>query len=232
MKLKYYMRGLGIGILLTTLILALSYKDISENEIIRQAMELGMVWKEDPKGNLDEVYTNLDSTQDNKGSEKNNTVDPESEDPTDNIDASETDSSGGNTDQEEGAKEGDTDPVKDAAGEESMKEGDADPVKDAAVDESTNEGETDSVKDTEDDGNIKAEEGVAVEELNSVTLIIERGMSSEQVANALEYAGLVEDARDFNHYIVDTGNSTILRVGTYHLSPGLSYKEIIEAITK
>lgn len=46
MKLKYYLRGLGIGIAITTLILAISYNingRMSDSEIIRRAKELGMV---------------------------------------------------------------------------------------------------------------------------------------------------------------------------------------------
>ncbi len=57
MKLKYYLQGLGIGILLTTLILTIGGKDkeLSKEDIINRAMGLGMVMKEDPGGNLDEV---------------------------------------------------------------------------------------------------------------------------------------------------------------------------------
>ena len=51
MKLKYYLRGLGIGIVFTTLILMISFsnyeKPISDAEIIKRAEALGMVMKED-----------------------------------------------------------------------------------------------------------------------------------------------------------------------------------------
>ena len=45
MKLKYYMRGLGIGILLTTIIFVLSgyNKVLTDEEIKERAAELGMV---------------------------------------------------------------------------------------------------------------------------------------------------------------------------------------------
>lgn len=52
MKLKYYLRGLGIGIILTTFILMISFSqyknEISDAEIIKRAEALGMVMKEDP----------------------------------------------------------------------------------------------------------------------------------------------------------------------------------------
>ena len=51
MKLKYYLRGVGIGIIFATLIMTLSsvvHKyNISDEYIIKEAMKLGMVMKED-----------------------------------------------------------------------------------------------------------------------------------------------------------------------------------------
>lgn len=62
MKLKYYMRGLGIGIILTTLILVIcgNKEKLSNEEIKSRAMKLGMVMEEQPKDSLEEV---LDSNQ-------------------------------------------------------------------------------------------------------------------------------------------------------------------------
>lgn len=51
MKLKYYLRGLGIGIIVTTLILMISFSmhktEISDEEIIERAEQLGMIMPED-----------------------------------------------------------------------------------------------------------------------------------------------------------------------------------------
>lgn len=48
MKLKYFLRGLGTGILLTALILCMNYRtDSSGKNVVEQAKELGMVF---PKG--------------------------------------------------------------------------------------------------------------------------------------------------------------------------------------
>lgn len=47
MKLKYYMRGIGIGVLVTTIILVIAFafsgNNISDEEIINRAKKLGMV---------------------------------------------------------------------------------------------------------------------------------------------------------------------------------------------
>lgn len=51
MKLKYYLRGLGMGILFATIIMTISSaihkNDISDEEIIKRAQKLGMVMTED-----------------------------------------------------------------------------------------------------------------------------------------------------------------------------------------
>jgi hypothetical protein len=47
LKLKYYLRGLGIGIIVTTLIFAISIKSrggiMTDDRVIERAKELGMV---------------------------------------------------------------------------------------------------------------------------------------------------------------------------------------------
>ena len=52
MKLKYYLRGLGIGIIITTIVLMIAYSgrntEMTDEEIIARAKSLGMVMKEDP----------------------------------------------------------------------------------------------------------------------------------------------------------------------------------------
>ncbi len=55
MKLKYYLRGLGLGIFVTTLILVIAYNvngRISDDEVIRRAKALGMVMATDESDEL------------------------------------------------------------------------------------------------------------------------------------------------------------------------------------
>lgn len=55
MKLKYYLRGLGIGIIVTTIILAISFStrdvEMSDEEVIARARQLGMVMQEETEQN-------------------------------------------------------------------------------------------------------------------------------------------------------------------------------------
>ena len=56
MKFKYYLRGLGIGILISTIILSISFamkkNDLSDDEIIARAKELGMVMEDTGKDKM------------------------------------------------------------------------------------------------------------------------------------------------------------------------------------
>lgn len=57
MKLKYYLRGLGIGIIVTTIILMICFStekaEISDDDVIKRAKELGMVMPQESE--TDEV---------------------------------------------------------------------------------------------------------------------------------------------------------------------------------
>lgn len=71
MKLKYYLRGLGIGILVSTVILMISFSghkaDLSDEEIIARAQALGMVMTEQKK--TDAIPKGTESL-DTEGTEK------------------------------------------------------------------------------------------------------------------------------------------------------------------
>ena len=57
MKLKYYMRGLGIGICLTTILLSFGNEKMTDQEIIQRAEKLGM---KSTKETDDELHNALD----------------------------------------------------------------------------------------------------------------------------------------------------------------------------
>ncbi len=64
MKLKYFMRGLGLGIILTTLIIAISNPQgkLSDDQIRDRAKKLGMVMKNDNKSDLDKALEDMNLT--------------------------------------------------------------------------------------------------------------------------------------------------------------------------
>ena len=71
MKLKYYLRGVGIGIVFATLVMTVSSfvhkNNITDEYIIKEARKLGMIMKEETDGN-NNLFGN-DDTQDTEVSE-------------------------------------------------------------------------------------------------------------------------------------------------------------------
>lgn len=76
MKLKYYLRGLGIGIIVTTIILMIANAghktELTDEEIIKRAEALGMVMEEDP------LFSGLGTKKDTEFETESENV-PESE---------------------------------------------------------------------------------------------------------------------------------------------------------
>lgn len=64
MKFKYYLRGLGIGIIITTIVLMIAYSgyktELTDEEIIARAESLGMVMEEDPLFSNSETNSNTE----------------------------------------------------------------------------------------------------------------------------------------------------------------------------
>lgn len=62
MKLKYFMRGLGLGIVLTTLIITISNPNqkLTDDQVKVRAEKLGMVMKDEQSSDLDKALEDMD----------------------------------------------------------------------------------------------------------------------------------------------------------------------------
>ncbi len=206
MKLKYYLRGLGIGMAVTALILAITAKPetLSDDQIRTRAKQLGMI----DAG--DQVLSNLKPSADDAG----NTVSVDEEN------ASASESVGNNNAESES-------PESSAAESESPESSAAEsespesiPAESESVEGSSSESE-ESVASTEQE----------TTESTPVTINIKSGAGSYSVAKLLAEAGLIEDAREFDNYLCDSGYSKSIRVGSYSITPGSTEEEIAKIIT-
>ncbi len=184
MKLKYYMRGLGIGIILTTLILTINNpkEKLTDDEIKARAEGLGMVMKEEDNGALDKVLAGIKPTT--------------SPTPT-------------GTAAPAGTVTPEVTPIPE---ETETPEATAAPTQ------------------APEDGNVNIEVTSGLDD--KVTLTVKEGMSAREVSILLETYGIVEDATDFNEYVVELGKAEVVRVGTYTLTKGADYDEIVNTLTK
>lgn len=232
MKLKYYLRGLGIGIILTTLIITISgsRKKLSDSEIITRAMELGMVMKEDPKGNLDEVMEAPEDTAED-------TAEDISENNPENTQGNDNTGDTGNETAAEGEKpaasEEENSPSADQdAGQKETEDTEQNPAAEptnapaaptaSPVSEENSEGPESPVP--SDDGT--AQTG------DKITFTVEKGMSSGKVAAMLESIGLIESAEEFNSFIIQKGKAGEIMIGKYTVSGNATFEEILNTITK
>lgn len=65
----------------------------------------------------------------------------------------------------------------------------------------------------------------------SVSITVSAGSGSETLAASLLRAGLIDDSKAFNTYMVDNGYSTKIRVGTFSIPVGSTYEEICKIVT-
>ena len=228
MKLKYYLRGLGIGMLVAALVLALSGNTgtkMSDEAVKRRAAELGMVEKDKSVlGDIDgEAAADEDTeagAQTEPSGEEALFQDTEESKPTGETESGEdTAEQAGETQPEESAAEqvGETQPEGSAAQE-------ADPEEQALAQEI--EQRADEVADRAEE---VAENSVPD---NAITLDVRRGDSSISVARRAAELGLVESAADFDVFLCQNGFDKRISVGSYKIEQGASEREIAEIITK
>ena len=78
----------------------------------------------------------------------------------------------------------------------------------------------------------EVEETYTNEDINVVTVTIDRGSNATQVARKLYEAGIVEDKDAFNSYLIEKKKTKALRSGTYNIKKGLEFSEIADILTK
>lgn len=228
MKLRYYLRGLGIGMLVAALVLILSGNTggrMSDEAVKRRAVELGMVEKN--KTVLEDVAgggtSGKDAEQDTEeaaeprikesGTVSENTADVQS-------------------------AEADAEPKEDAerkpqAGGEDENTADGQEEKEVQPQQSE---EQKAVEEIEKRAEEIAERGHEVAE-NSVpetivTFVVQHGDSSISVARRAQELGLVVSAADFDVFLCQNGYDKRISVGSYEIAVGESEKEIADKITR
>lgn len=205
MKIKYFIRGLGVGILATTIVLSVSNshhtKKMSEEEIIAQAKQLGMMTKEEFEDKkLDDNLSQIKDSLDVPSTSPTTVVTelPETEKP---------------------EKKPTKEPDKETAASEPAKKLDSD---------NSNKKENDSKKDKDDKKDNKKEDAWS----RTIHVKIESGMVSQTVAKYLYQKGIVGSASDFSKYLTETENSQKIRAGEYDIPLDATYAEIVDIITK
>lgn len=210
MKLKYYLRGLGIGMIVTALILGISFSNrqdqtsqiMTDDQIRERAAELGMVDSSEltlaALQNSEKQPTEGTPEETTQTQEQNNIeTEPETTVPAETQATVEPET----TQEPEATAE--PEPGKTAEPEKT------------AGPETTAEPEV-----TE-----------APQRTQTASITIQRGDDSGSASRRLYEAGLVENAKAFDNYLCNNGYSRSINPGTYEIAPGTSEEEIAKIIT-
>lgn len=211
MRLKYYLRGLGIGIVVTAVIMGVSADRqrpaMTEEQIIARAKELGMVEQE---GILAEIVGESAATDNQKEAPKAET--PKAETPKQEEVKAET------TQTAEPKTEA---PKEEAAKTEAPKE---EAAKTEAPKEEAAKTETPEPEETS-----KPEK---VQKTSSVVVSIYPGEGSYTVSRKLAALGLVESADIYDKFLCQNGYDKKLCTGNYTITEGATADEIARILTK
>ncbi len=204
MKLKYYLRGLAVGVILTTVILSIANADnkpMTDAQVRQRALELGMIESDSLK--LTDVGESI-------GMSEPESAQVSSEPSTESTQVSSEPS----TESTQTTSEPSTESTQTTSESESSTEMSStqEMSSDVKVDSSTGENS-------------------AVVEGEAVSFTIKSGDSSYSVSKALAAAGLVEDAVEFDNYLCNYGYSRKIRAGTYEIVPDMTYEEIAKKIS-
>ena len=232
MKLKYYLRGLGIGIAVTAIIMSITNKpeEMTDAQIKMRALELGMV-EESVLADLQakEESADVETVEDilnQYAAEKENQEEIPEEEATDVEVENEDDAVAESeemdtTDNEEVVSEETiVEENKEAAEETTVTE----PEEDSVIEEVT-VANTNEVKEETDDS--KQEDSIKDEVVESFTIVkVEKGNGSEIVSRRLYEAGLVESAVEYNQFLVKNAYDRRLSVGNHEIPSGATHEEM------
>lgn len=200
MKLRYYLRGLGIGVIVTALLMGFVTREslpLTDAEIKARARALGMVESDSLK--LSDIQQIDPSKQNPPGNGSAGSEPSESQNPPESSEPPESQNLPESSEPSETLK----------------------PPESSEPPESQNPPESSQPSGQD-----------ASEEPQTVTFTVKSGYSSDKVSKLLKEAGLVENAGEFDRFLVNGGYANRISVGTYEIEVGASMERIAKIITR
>lgn len=222
MERKYYLRGLGLGIAVTAVIMGIvspGNKTMTNDEIIARAKELGMV----------ENTVLADAGRDEADDENASGGNTVGRDITDLLPQDKAENS-----QDEQAEQSEVQDDVTVTGDGENREDDDDTEEPDIQTESDNDaGKADTVPVTADDeeiGEIKEPDEIVTASTVRV-ITINSGDSSYTVAKKLADVGVVASAGNFDTFLCENGYDKRLRTGSFSIPADASDEQIARIVT-
>ncbi len=219
MKLKYYLRGLGIGILVTTIIMTIASPkkeaSLSDEEIIARAAQLGMVMKEDADDGA--AGNSLDENPENKVPEKETSVSPDQgAGDAQNPEGENPDQGAGDAQNPEGEN------PDQGAGDAQNPEGE-NPDQGAGEPEGEADNQTQGADNTPEGNDVSVPE-------SAYRLVIERGDVCRTVCERLAANNVINDAEAMRTYLFEIGYASSMSTGEYEIPYGLTMEQVADIL--
>lgn len=228
MRLKYFLRGLGIGIVVTTIILAISHnagRRMSDSEVIGRAKELGMAYTTAAQENSTESAA--ETTETETDTTEPVTTGQESTTDTEAGSTAETESSEASATAQETTGVRETTTQQETTTQETtIQETTTTRAAQESTAETTHEASTTETETTQAENESTETEASTV---ITYTLTIASGMSSNTVCDILKKNGIIADSGDFDRFLVSSGYADRIRVGSFEVNSGMSYDELAAA---
>ncbi len=217
MKLKYYLRGLGIGIVVTALLMGYSNKNRAAEPKVETATEEtagNLLADRNGEATTEEVIEQ--STVENVTVEATETVSSTEETETVSVETSEE------TSQEETYSEL----------ESSTQEAETITKTESVTETETESAQTEETADKKEQiqNSTEADSGNALPQA-TIEINIVRGDDSGTVARKLQNAGMVESATEYDAYLMQQGYDKKIRVGKVEIPVDATWQEIAEYIS-
>ena len=206
MKLKYYLRGLGIGIAVTALVLALAgggKESLTDEEIIARAKELGMV----------ESVTLSQLAEDKTSEEVSEDI---SEEDSENVTSEDEDASLVTSENEEVSEVNSSENAQGTSGAETSEESNFE------------ENASESASEVTSEVNSETQTSEVIDEY--VIVEVGAGDGSDTVSRKLEALGMVEDAQMYDDFLCANGYDKILQTGVHEIPRTADWDTIAEIL--
>lgn len=216
MKLKFYLRGIGLGIIVAVaLCISAGMKNdqISDEEIIKRAEALGMVPSSETLNESvdDEIRDGLETEE---MTENDASGDAATVKVNEDIPATEPDETEVNPDEADNSNFDETPPAAGSDGTATPK------VTPTLTKEVTPAPTKEPDKDTNDTEN----------DTEYITVVVERGSGSDTVARKIEAAGLVANASEFDRYLCNNGYDKRISAGNHKIPINAREEEIAKIL--
>lgn len=216
MNLKYYLRGLGVGIVVTALIMGISLggkkESLSDKEIKARASELGMVeagttlkdnLPEKEEQQEEEQFPEQDQTKLSEETQEAKEQELEAQKPEEDAES-----------QQENVQQ-----PEEISFEEELREADA--SEEEASDQNTL---SENVTATET-------EPVSTANKESITIEVKKGDGSYTVCKRLEEAGLIASAANFDTFLCENGYDKRIRAGAFEIPADADPEQIARILS-